>query len=318
MARDTLSIALNCKGVDKSFGTTRVLTDIDLRVPHGSFVGLVGPSGSGKSTLLNMIVGTLPPSDGVITVCGADGSMSVVETHGPDRGMVYQHYSLFPHLTALENVALGPMLHESSIPGRVLGRATGAWRRMRTQHLEMAQEFLRDLGLSEHAHKYPSQLSGGQRQRVAIARALIMKPDLLLLDEPVTGLDIKAKHDVRVMLHRLYEDNLRAVREGRPAPLTVPLVIHELDEAVRICDRVIGLSPNWGGEGATICFDKAMPVIDPNDHSRDGLVGEYESDIDRILFNGGYIDNRTHRTYWDDVNAGRVEGVVAELMAQLI
>src|SRR3989338_10173987 len=185
---DVNRIALNCQAVHKKFGNLRVLSNIDLKIARGQFVGLVGGSGCGKSTLLNLIVGTHEPSRGMVLV-SVNGGFIQVRGHGPDRGMVYQEYPLFPHLTALKNVILGPMLRETTILTRLYGTVTRSWPALRKIHIQKAESLLARLGLSEHSHKYPRQLSGGQCQRVAIARALIMKPQILLLDEPFGALD---------------------------------------------------------------------------------------------------------------------------------
>lgn len=293
-------VALECQNVSKSFGSTRVLTDINLEIGTGQIVALVGASGCGKSTLLNMIVGTHRPSTGLIYTV-QDGSKTHVQTHGPDRGMVYQNYSLYPHLTALRNVTLGPMLHETSIPGRWLGWITGSWRQLRREHQGKAMKLLTELGLGEHAHKYPHQLSGGQRQRVAIARSLIMDPQILLLDEPFGALDEETRNDARRLLLDLY------------GKVTILMVTHSLEEAVHVGDRVIALGKNWnGGErGATVIYDKPAPVYISSDPLQDTKIIEQAQEIFRAMFESPNLDPTEYVTFWDDVKAGRVEGVLA-------
>ncbi|HAU66142.1 MAG: ABC-type nitrate/sulfonate/bicarbonate transport system, ATPase component [Candidatus Uhrbacteria bacterium GW2011_GWF2_39_13] len=306
-------IALDCRGVYKNFGNLQVLTNINLKIAKGQFVGIVGGSGCGKSTLLNLIVGTHEPSAGSVFVA-KNGTFSEVRGHGPDRGMVYQDYALYPHLTAMENVALGPMLRETSIPERLCGTLTSSWPALRKKHLNQVQALLDRLGLLEHSHKFPHQLSGGQRQRVAIARALIMKPQILLLDEPFGALDEETRHGARKLMLNLYQENLIAVAKGESPPHTVLMVTHSLEEAVQVGDRVVGLSKHWrgrGGAGATIVYDKIAPVYQPKDTKSFGAIGEQAHQIYEIVLNGRDIDPAEHCTFWSDVEAGKAEGVLA-------
>lgn len=182
-------IALDCRGVHHWFGRKKVLFDVNLRLRRGQFLGLVGPSGCGKSTLLRGIIGTHLPRQGQILIHTSRGTQGLVPVVGPgrDRGIVYQHYTLMPFLTALENVAIGLMLDQTSIPLRWL--AFPKWRRRRREHLRMAAEFLEKVRLGDAMNLYPHELSGGMKQRVAIARALVHEPQILLCDEPTSALD---------------------------------------------------------------------------------------------------------------------------------
>ena len=310
---DIEKTALYCYGVNKNFGSLSVLTNIELRIAKGQFVGLVGGSGCGKSTLLNLIVGTHEPSAGEVLV-SVNGGFIQVRGHGPDRGMVYQEYPLFPHLTALKNVILGPMLRETTILTRLYGTVTRSWPALRKIHIQKAESLLARLGLSEHSHKYPRQLSGGQRQRVAIARALIMKPQILLLDEPFGALDEETRHGARELMLDLYQENMTAVANGQSPPHTVLMVTHSLEEAVQVGDRVVGLSKHWRGRGqagATIVYDKIAPVYKPKDTRSFGAIGKQAEQIYEIVLNGREIDPAEHCTFWDDVKAGKAEGVLA-------
>ncbi len=234
-------IVLQCENICQAFGPKRVLYDVNLRIVRGQIVALVGPSGCGKSTLLRAILGTHPPQQGRVLM----NDQPVTEP-GRDRGIVYQRYSLFPFLTAEKNVAFGPMLDQTSL----FFRATQFWKwwALHQRHLEQARDLLCKLKLGESLKHYPAELSGGMCQRVAIAQALIMKPQILLLDEPFGALDEATREEMQQMLLDLYMENVTAKREGRPPPYTILIVTHELNEALYVADRVIGLVAALGLE----------------------------------------------------------------------
>jgi NitT/TauT family transport system ATP-binding protein len=184
----------------------------------GELVAIVGPSGCGKSTLLRIIAGLpphFPPTAGAARVFGKP-----IQSAGPDRGLVDQKYSLLPHLTVLENIAFGLRL-------RGLGRA---------DRLAQAREWVNKVGLEGAETKYPSELSGGMQQRVAIAATLILKPRILLMDEPFGALDPRIRMRMQELLIRLWQE-----QEG-----TVFLVTHSVEEAVYLGDRVFVLGSNPG------------------------------------------------------------------------
>ena len=199
----------------KRFGDKTVLEDINFSMQSGEFVTFVGSSGCGKSTLLRLIAGLDHPSGGRIHVDG-----SPVEGPGPDRGMVFQKYSLYPWLTAADNVAFGMRLQGM----------TSADVRDRTAY------FLEVVGLRDAATKLPRELSGGMQQRVAIARALATNPSVLLLDEPFGALDLQNRETMQDFLHKLWQ------RTG----LTVLLITHDVEEALVLAQRVHVLAPNPG------------------------------------------------------------------------
>ncbi len=314
-----LDIVLECRDIHHGFGNKSVLYDINLRIVRGEIVGLVGPSGCGKSTLLRAIVGTHPPREGAVLVRAAgQTSPYAVEGPGPDRGIVYQRYALFPFLTALENVALGPLLHQTSIPFRLL--RFPSWRRLRKRHLEEAAALLAKLKLGDAMHQYPHQMSGGMCQRVAIAQALIMKPEILLLDEPFGALDEATREELQRTLLTLYQENCAAKAAGLPPPAgTIIIVTHELSEALYVGDRVVGLSPYWDWKaegfascpGAAIVYDKVAPVYRPDqEKDYDSFVRQRE-EIRRVVFDSTYFPPRTENlTFWHDVRNGRGEGVL--------
>ena len=199
----------------KRFGDKTVLEDINFSMQSGEFVTFVGSSGCGKSTLLRLIAGLDHPSGGRIHVDG-----SPVEGPGPDRGMVFQKYSLYPWLNAADNVAFGMRLQGM----------TSADVRDRTAY------FLEVVGLRDAATKLPRELSGGMQQRVAIARALATNPSVLLLDEPFGALDLQIRETMQEFLLQLWQ------RTG----LTVLLITHDVEEALVLAQRVHVLAPNPG------------------------------------------------------------------------
>lgn len=295
---------LEIVNVSHAYGPKRVLNDVNLRVEAGQVVALVGPSGCGKSTLLRAILGTHPPTEGQITV----GGRPVTE---PTRevGIVYQHYSLYDFLTARQNVAFGLMLDQTSTPYRVFKYP--AWRKLRQQHLEQADELLEKVNLLAARDQYPSEMSGGMRQRVAIAQALIMQPSVLLLDEPFGALDEATREELQLMLLRLYEENVRARAENRSPPYTVIIVTHELNEALFVSDRVIGLSQYHadGANGATILYDRPAPIFtpdEPRDLSR--FAAQKEELIDCVFSPEFKRDHREFITFWQEHEKGAVAG----------
>lgn len=287
---------LEVNHVHHAYGPNRVLNDVNLRVEAGQVIALVGPSGCGKSTLLRALLGTHPPTSGMVRV----GGEPVVR---PNRnvGIVYQHYSLYDFLTARKNVAFGLKLDETNTPFRWFNWP--AWGQLRGEHLHKADELLEKVGLLEAADQYPSQMSGGMRQRVAIAQALIMQPRVLLLDEPFGALDEATREELQLMLLRLYAENVRARSENREPPYTVIIVTHELNEALFVADRVIGLSQYHadGANGATIVYDRPAPVFtpdDPKDLSR--FVEQKEELIEAVFSPKTKRDHREYLTFWKE------------------
>lgn len=286
-------IALECRGVHHWFGRKRVLADVNLKVLRGQFLSLVGPSGCGKSTLLRAIVGTHLPCQGQIFLCpfGKESQPAPVTGPGRDRGIVYQHYSLFPFLTALQNVAIGLSLDQSTLPFRLF--CYPKWRRMRKAHVEEAAQFLAKVKLADAMHLYPHEMSGGMRQRVALAQALIMKPEIILLDEPFGALDEATREELQRMLLALYEENQQARQRGEKPPYTLIIVTHELNEAIYVGERVVGLSQYWDWQklghaefpGATITYDKPAPVFDVKSGRDFEKFAEQRQEIHQAVFN---------------------------------
>ncbi|MFG2918169.1 ABC transporter ATP-binding protein [Kitasatospora sp. NPDC048298] len=197
-------------GVSKAYAGRTVLDDLSLDLVQGEMVALLGPSGCGKTTTLRILAGLERPDAGRVTIAGSD------ETTAPARsrniGVVFQHYSLFPHLSARENVAYGLRIRRVDRGGRT----------------QRADELLELVGLAEHGGKFPHQLSGGQQQRVALARALAIQPQLLLLDEPLSALDATVRARLREEIRRIQR------QEG----ITTLMVTHDQEEALTMADRV--------------------------------------------------------------------------------
>ncbi|PZR55086.1 spermidine/putrescine ABC transporter ATP-binding protein [Xylanimonas oleitrophica] len=203
-------VAVTFEGVVKDYGSTRVLRGLDLQVRPGELVSLLGPSGCGKTTALRVLAGLEHATEGAVRIGGQD--VSGVATHRRDIGMVFQAYSLFPHLTVVANTMFG--LRRRRVP-----RAEAARR---------AAEALELVGLGHLAERYPHQLSGGQQQRVALARALVTAPKVLLLDEPLSALDAKVRSGLRDEIRRLQ------LRLG----ITTIFVTHDQEEALAVSDRI--------------------------------------------------------------------------------
>jgi putative glutamine transport system ATP-binding protein len=202
-------------GVSKWFGDLRVLADIDLTIERGEVVVIIGPSGSGKSTLIRCINRLETVSAGSVVVDGVridDPAIDIARVRR-DVGMVFQGFHLYPHLTALDNIALAPTTVKG-VP------------RERAQHAALA--LLERVGIPEKAEVYPAQLSGGQQQRVAIARALAMEPKALLFDEPTSALDPEMIGEV-----------LDVIRDLAHTGITMVIVTHEMGFAREVADRIV-------------------------------------------------------------------------------
>jgi len=207
---------IQMEGVSKWFGSFQVLRDIDLEVARGERIVICGPSGSGKSTLIRCINRLEEHQQGRIVVGGVEltGNLKRIEAVRRDVGMVFQHFNLFPHLTVLENLVLGPVW-VLGLPRRVAE--------------EKAMHYLERVHIADQAGKHPGQLSGGQQQRVAIARSLCMEPKIMLFDEPTSALDPEMVTEVLDVMVGLAED----------AGMTMLCVTHEMGFARQVADRVI-------------------------------------------------------------------------------
>jgi len=238
--------ALELRGVHKGFGhgagRTQVLTDVNLRIERGEFVAIVGFSGSGKTTLVNLLAGLASADQGEVLKLGQP-----IAGPGPDRGIVFQSYSLMPWLTVRENVALAV--------DRVAADQSASAR------AELVKRYVGMVGLSAAMDKKPAQLSGGMRQRVSVARALATNPDTLLLDEPLSALDALTRA-------QLQDEIVRIWGEDPTDRKTVLLITNDVDEALMVADRVIPLTiPEKGGRGATLGQAFEVDLARPRDRS---------------------------------------------------
>jgi NitT/TauT family transport system ATP-binding protein len=210
--------AITFDKVWKEYGDHVVLERINIEIAPRSFVALVGPSGCGKTTFLRMLLGEEAATRGKILV----GGLPLKVEPDADRGVVFQRYSVFPHLTVLQNVMIGREFEKSRFLGKLFGT------KRKDAEVE-ARKLLEAVGLTGHENKYPSSLSGGMQQRLALAQALNRKPKILLLDEPFGALDPGIRADIHVLIRKIWNEN----------DLTVVMVTHDLSEAFRLGTRVI-------------------------------------------------------------------------------
>lgn len=220
---------LSLQHVSKGYGAngrrTEVLRDINLDVTNGEFVAIVGFSGAGKTTLISLIAGLIRPDAGKIMLNNAE-----IAGPGPDRGIVFQNYSLLPWLSVFENIFLAV---EQCFPG---------W--SAAKQVEHAEKYIAMVNLTPARDKRPAQLSGGMRQRVAVARALAMDPQMLLLDEPLSALDALTRATLQDEISRIWQEDKK----------TVVMITNDPDEGILLADRIIPLS---AGPGATL----GQPVV---------------------------------------------------------
>jgi len=209
------------ENLNKWYGNFHVLRDINLRVKKGERIVICGPSGSGKSTMIRCINRLEEFQEGSLVVDGIEMIEDVknIETIRKDVGMVFQHFNLFPHLTILENLTLGPIWVQ---------------KKPKAEAEEIAMKYLERVKIPDQANKYPGQLSGGQQQRVAIARSLCMNPNIMLFDEPTSALDPE-------MIKEVLDVMIELAQEG----MTMLCVTHEMGFAKKVADRVIFMD---GGE----------------------------------------------------------------------
>lgn len=236
---DAATPMIEARGIHKYFGSVHVLRGIDATVARGEVTALMGSSGSGKSTFLRCLNRIEEPSDGEVLIEGTviTNARTDVNRLRADIGMVFQEYNLFPHMTALENVALG-LIHVRHQP--------------RGEAREAAAAALDRVGLADHLGKSPQQLSGGQQQRVAIARSLAMQPKAILFDEPTSALDPEMVHEVLDVMRTLAADGM-----------TMVVISHEIGFLRKAADQLIMIDA-----GVVVEHGPTTRVLDTPQHER--------------------------------------------------
>lgn len=242
-----MSAFIELNRLSKHYGDNVVLENLSCKVSEGEFVTLVGASGCGKSTFLRLLLGTEIASSGQLLMAGKP----IEKEPSAERGIVFQKYSVFPHLNVRENVALGVEFSESAWLGRLFGRR-------REAALAQAEELLTSVGLEQALNKYPHELSGGMQQRLALAQALIKKPKILLLDEPFGALDPGIRKDMHELVLGLW----------REYGLTIFMVTHDLKEGFHLGSRLwvfdkVRHDPHAPDRfGSTITYDLSLRALD--------------------------------------------------------
>ena len=230
------------------------LQDVNFTVEDGEFVSIIGASGCGKSTLLSVLEGLYKQASGEITINGKP-----LEGTGKERGVVFQHYSLFPWMTTRKNIAFGIAQVRKDLSKK--------------ERLALADTFLEKVGLGEFGNKYPSQLSGGMQQRAAIARALAMDTDILLMDEPFSAIDAKNRIVLQELLLKLWEGN------GKEPRKSVVFVTHDIDEAILLSDKIVVLTAHPG----TVAEIIQVPFERPRDRQKLVQSPEYSTFRSHLL-----------------------------------
>jgi nitrate/nitrite transport system ATP-binding protein len=224
---------LELKNVSKGYGSSAVLRDVNLSIEKGEFVAIVGYSGAGKTTFISLIAGLLKADAGSITLNDLE-----ITAPGPDRGIVFQNYSLLPWLNVYENIYLA------------VNQVFPNWAEAKKQ--QHTEKFIAMVNLTPAREKRPAELSGGMRQRVSVARALAMDPQILLLDEPLSALDALTRATLQDEISRIWSENQK----------TVVLITNDVDEGILLADRVIPLS---AGPGATLGPSFTIDIARPRD-----------------------------------------------------
>ncbi|PLS24806.1 ABC transporter ATP-binding protein [Bifidobacterium imperatoris] len=254
---------LELKNITKSFGDTHVLNGISLTLGDGQIMSILGPSGGGKTTLLNIILGITDATSGQILYNGEDLTQVPMEKRG--FNIVFQDYALFPNLTAYENITYG-LRNNPGISSEA-----------------EIKELIKLLGLEEHLNKHIDELSGGQKQRVALARTLVMKPKLLLLDEPLSALDGVIKESIKAKIKQIVDQY----------KLTTIMVTHDPEEACTMSDKVLIIN-----HGKIAQFDTPENIIEhpASDFVKKFILHQLEAKRNNIysLFNEAEADEKAH------------------------
>jgi len=251
-ARDRISFEHVSVQFDTPGGQLRVVDDVSYRVRDGEFVSIIGPSGCGKTTMMNLVAGFVTPTSGTVSVDGR-----AVTAPGPDRGVIFQDYGVFPWLTVRQNIAFGLTLRASRVP--------------KDQHRDIIERYIRLMGLADFADAWPKTLSGGMRQRLAIARAYAVRPQFLLMDEPFGALDAQTRSAMQDLLIEVLHT------EGK----TVMLITHSVEEAAYLSDRIVVMT----ARPARIREIVAVPFGHPREESlhEQAEFGELRSHVRALV-----------------------------------
>jgi spermidine/putrescine ABC transporter ATP-binding subunit len=214
LKKNSTSTSVQIRGLSKVFGETTAVHSTDIDIESGEFLTLLGPSGCGKTTILSMVLGIIEPTAGDIRFNGE--VVNTIPMNKRDVGMVFQNYALFPHMTVAQNVAFGLDMRKVK----------------KDEKKRRVQEALEMVQLEAYGDRFPKELSGGQQQRVALARALVIRPKVLLLDEPLSNLDAKLRKDMRIQLKRLHDE----------LGITIIYVTHDQEEALSLSTKVVCMS----------------------------------------------------------------------------
>lgn len=232
----TIELHQVCYAYDTNGQSFAALKNVNVTIRSGEFICILGRSGCGKTTLLRLIAGLQLPQQGSVCINGTPVSIP-----GTDRSVVFQNYALFPWMSALKNVQFGIRQAQKHLS--------------RQESRERAEEYLRRVGMWEAKDKYPFQLSGGMCQRVAIARALAMDSEILLLDEPFGALDLHTRHELQVLIEKLWKDSA--------IPKTVIFVTHDISEAALLADRILYMTPGKIERDISVTLSRPRDVHSP-------------------------------------------------------
>ncbi|MEM8838601.1 MAG: ABC transporter ATP-binding protein [Pseudomonadota bacterium] len=253
---------ISVRSLCKEYDDKCILENVNVELPDHEFCMVLGPSGAGKSTFLRILLSMEEPTRGKVLI---DGEPIDAEPQ-PDRGVVFQRYSVFPHMTALQNVMIGPQLRD----GNWFTRLGGAKKK---ELRERALALLGEVGLGDAGDKFPSQLSGGMQQRLAIAQALIMEPKVLLLDEPFGALDISTKRSMHQLILDLWERN----------KMTIVMVTHDIQEAFTLGTRILMVDKKRDDPHAPEAFGSTITSdlrLDPSRRPPLAVVDDEAQDSD--------------------------------------
>lgn len=258
---------VSVKNIAMSYDATPILERVSVDVESGTFCTIVGASGCGKSTFLRLLLGQEIPMRGTIKIDGVE----IPQEPQADRGVVFQRYSVFPHLTVRDNLLLATDFEGSAIFGRLFGAR-------RRSALERSDEMLDSIGLATARDRYPAQLSGGMQQRLAIGQALLKKPRILLLDEPFGALDPGVRADMHELIDTIW----------RQHEMTIFMVTHDISEAFKLGTRLIVFDkvrndpqfPN--AYGATITYDLPIDGNHATKHEASRILEELKAKKDNV------------------------------------